>query len=139
MGDMQTLTTTLSIDFKKNRIRIFKEALHHLGDPKLVQLLVNPEKKWFAIRGVEQGAPSDLLHRISRKRLASDLSIEIYSRSFIESLRSICEELDMESCYHLPGVIVPQKRAMIFALKGAVLFDSDEVCHEREGTLQAES
>ena len=38
------VTPSILIDIKKNRIRIHKNTIHALGDPKYVLLLVNPKE-----------------------------------------------------------------------------------------------
>ena len=75
--------TTVTIDLKKARIRIFKTTIHALGDPKHIQLLVNPVNKTVAIRSVEKEVSGDQAHRV---KLVSGDSYEIYSRSFISKL-----------------------------------------------------
>ena len=39
----------LVIDAKKNRLRIYKTTLHELGDPKYIQLLVDPDQRNLVI------------------------------------------------------------------------------------------
>lgn len=43
-------TEILSFDTKKFRIRIHKSTIHALGNPKYIDLLVNPEKRLVAVR-----------------------------------------------------------------------------------------
>ena len=52
-----TVPATIVVDLKKFRIRIHRPTLHAIGDPKLIQLLVNPEKRAVAIRAVGHEAP----------------------------------------------------------------------------------
>ena len=40
MNEPSNLFTQISIDLKKFRIRVHKESLHLIGDPKYIQFLV---------------------------------------------------------------------------------------------------
>lgn len=42
-------TIQCTVDLKKNRIRIHKETLRQMGNPRYVQFLVNEEKQVFAM------------------------------------------------------------------------------------------
>lgn len=75
----------LSVDLKKNRIRIHKASLHQMGDPPYIQLLVNPERMEVAIRGVNYDAPQVQAHKVSQSKMLSDFSYEIYSMAFVKS------------------------------------------------------
>ena len=54
MAETNNLTTTISVDVKKYRIRVFKKALHQIGDPDFIRLLVNPTDMLVAIRAVDK-------------------------------------------------------------------------------------
>ena len=52
----------ISINFKRNLIRIHKATLDLLGQPEYIQLLVNPDDRTIAIM---KGISSDVLaHRV---------------------------------------------------------------------------
>lgn len=81
MSDQTRSTVTISVDLKKYRIRIFKALIHQMGDAKYVQLLVNPEEMAVALVFAEKESSGDQTHRLSLSTLASDNSVEIYSRA----------------------------------------------------------
>ena len=54
MRETEYNPVTLSIDLKKYRIRVHKSTLHLLGDPRYIQLLINPSDQIVAIRSVER-------------------------------------------------------------------------------------
>lgn len=57
MAEQIIRNTSIAIDVKKNRIRLHKPTLHMLGDPKLIQLLFDPQKMVLAIRCPEEEEP----------------------------------------------------------------------------------
>ena len=89
MEESTCLQTQVSIDFKKNRVRIHKESLRLIGDPKYIQFLVNVKESLVAIRGIDTDRHGSNAHRVNRTILASDFSFEIYSHSFTEKLRAV--------------------------------------------------
>ncbi len=110
-------STYLSVDLKKNRLRIHKNCLHQMGDPPYIQLLVNPESMAVAIRAVDFDAPELQAHKISQSRMASDFSHEIYSLSFVSELCSLLGDLDTNCTYRITGAVIPEKRLAVFSLK----------------------
>lgn len=108
---------SLSVDLKKYRIRIFKTTLHMLGDPPYIQLLVNPEIKMVAVKSVEHSVSGDQTHKVSRYILASDNSIEFYSRSFITRLIEVADHLDSGHTYKMTGEVIPSQRIALFEMK----------------------
>lgn len=110
-------STSVSIDLKKSRIRIFKTTIHALGDPKYIQLLVNPKNKTVAIRSVEKETAGDQAHRV---RLVSRDSYEIYSTPFVSKLYEIVGGLDPQYSYRMVGEIVPSQKLAVFSLNTLV-------------------
>lgn len=66
---MSNPTTTMCVDLKQFRIRIYKTTLHSLGDPKYIQILVNPNDKAVAIRSVDVEMSGDQTFRINFQQL----------------------------------------------------------------------
>lgn len=106
----------LSIDFKKNRIRVHKSVLHSLGDPKYIQLLVNPTSMEVAIRCIDIPLSGEPTHQISEKRLKSDNSYEIYSLPFLYKLAELVPETRSQGVFHLAGKVFTNKKMAIFSL-----------------------
>ncbi len=117
MADQNNIATTISVDLKKFRIRIYKSALHQIGDPSMIQLLVNPGELAVAIRAVDKEYSGDSVHRVRQKIMTSDNSVEIYSRSFIEQLCAVTGGLDSGKTYRISGTIIPSEKVALFSLK----------------------
>ena len=110
------LFTQISIDLKKFRIRVHKESLHLIGDPKYIQFLVNIDSRLVAIRAVEKEQVDLQTHKVDQTRMESDFSFEIYSRPFIERL---CKEFDClgeGNSYRLTGTAIQSERIAVFPL-----------------------
>ena len=110
----ESTQTSVTIDIKKARIRIFKTTIHALGDPKYIQLLVNPNNRTVAIRFVEKETSGDQAHKV--KIVTGDSSYEIYSRAFISKLYQICGGLDPKYSYRMTGEIVPKQKMAVFSM-----------------------
>ncbi len=111
------MSTTMAVDLKKYRIRIHKATIHQLGDPKYIQLLVNPKTMEVAIRCVEKEFSGDQTHKVNTHRMKSDNSYEIYSRTFTTKLCEIIGGLEANYSYRFFGNILPAQRAAVFSLK----------------------
>lgn len=74
----------ISIDPRKNRIRIYKRTIRLFEIPKYVQILVNPQNSIIAIQCLDT-RPAHQYHRIQWKKLENRNSYEIYS-SFLVPL-----------------------------------------------------
>ena len=121
----ESTNTTVTIDLRKARIRIFRHTIHALGDPKYIQLLVNPTNKTVAICNVDEEASNHLAHKV--KMVTGDASYEIYSRSFIAKLYEIVGSLDPQSSYRLSGHIVAGKRLAVFSMDTLTRIEVKEV------------
>ncbi len=110
-----SVPATIVVDMKKFRIRIHRPTLHAIGDPKLIQLLVSPEKRAVAIRAVGHEAPADQVHRIVQRRLQTENSYEIYSRSFVLKLMQITGDVEAD-VYRLTGSALPDAGTAMFSL-----------------------
>lgn len=117
MNDIKGIPVSISIDLKKYRIRIHKSMLHVMGDPKYIQLLVDPESMAVAVKAVDKKASGDQTHIINHKTLKSDNSVEIYSRTFISKLNDVAGSLDDGNLYHMPGVLIYSERLAVFSMK----------------------
>ena len=116
MTETPNPAVTISVDLKKYRIRIYKSMLRLLGDPTYIQLLVNPDNKCVAIRGVEKAVPGDQSEKIKPQRLMADNSYELYSMSFVKKLISVVGNLEMNCSYRLTGNIVSSHNMAVFSM-----------------------
>lgn len=118
MNKQASLQPILSIDLKKNRIRIHKQTLHLLGDPEYIQLLVNPDARLIAIR---RSIRKDYLaHRV---RLTNSICYELYSRELIQTLQQVNAGLETNKGYRIYGKYNPKECVAHFAMDNIVLFN----------------
>lgn len=117
-SDIQHSHIAISIDFKKNRVRIHKKTLALLGMPKYIQFLVNPTKMIFAINSVERANPKDQIHKITTTKTAKD-SYDIYSLSLINNLYAILKNINKSRTYRFMGEIQSDKQMALFSLNSA--------------------
>ena len=108
--------TQMSIDLKKFRIRVHKESLHLIGDPKYIQFLVNVSSRQIAIRAVENEKVDFQSYRVDQNRMDSDSSFEIYSRPFIKRLCNEFKCFDKGKSYNLTGTVVESEKIVVFPL-----------------------
>jgi len=113
----KNIVTNISIDLKKMRIRIYKTTLHYLGDPKYIQLLVNPKTQMLALRSVEKDTPLGQAHKVNIENISPDDSYEIYSGSFLTKLCEIADIADQNCTYKLTGNVIPAEKIAVFPLK----------------------
>ena len=124
MSDTPNQITQISIDLKKYRIRIHKESLHLIGDPKYIQILVNINSRMVAIRAVESGKVDLQTFKVDQNCINSDFSYEIYSRHFITRL---CNEFDCfkkSECYRLTGTAIESERMAVFTIDSLQKIDN---------------
>ena len=117
MGGTDKTSATISIDLRRYGIRLHRSALRNLGDPKYIQLLVNPVDGIVAIRTAERSLSGDQVHRIIEKRWQSDSGYEIYSKSFVLKLSDIAGGLDDGYSYRLQGQTIPAEKIAVFPLR----------------------
>ena len=117
MNESTCLSTCISVDIKKYRIRLHKAMLHLLENPPYVQLLVNPAERIVAIRAITKQAAGDQSHRINQKALSSDNSVEIYSRTFISKLCTVMPDLNEGNSYRINGEIILSEKIALFPLE----------------------
>lgn len=117
MNDVFSTAVTMAVDTKKYGIRIHKVLFRQLGEPRHIQLLVNPDEGVVAIRTVEKEMSSGQTHRIIEKRMQSESSYEIYSRLFIRKLREVEPNIEDGCSYRLSGSIIPPLKTAVFSLR----------------------
>lgn len=118
MTNIDIATPVIFIDQKKCRIRIHKCTLHQLGDPKFIQILINPDIPTVIIRCA--GYSDKLVHRIVSNNFNSRQSYELYSRYFVKKLHNVCPEWDNNKSYKICGKIIPFENIAYFDLRKAV-------------------
>jgi len=124
MIEISPQLTQLSIDIKKNRIRVHKESLHLIGDPKYIQILVNIKSRLIAIRAVESDQTDLQSYRIDQNRMESEFSFEIYSSPFIQKLCNEFKCFKKGKCYRLTGTAVGFEKTVVFNIDSLQEIDS---------------
>ncbi len=89
---------TISIDLKKNRIRIHKKTLRYLNNPNYVYLLIHPGKKVLAIKGCSKKRRDAV-----RIDYDNNKDCEIYSFELIAQMALLKPKVDELSTYRLYG------------------------------------
>lgn len=116
MTEQVVRNISIAIDVKKNRIRLHKPTLHLLGDPSLIQLLLDPHKMVLAIRCPEVAEPGGQEIKIGPHNFLGDNTCELYSRSLLMRMRAIPGVMPKECSYRLTGYVSTKKRVAVFPL-----------------------
>lgn len=114
----------ISIDPKKNRIRVFKKTLRALGMPKYIQILVNPDTSVIAIQCMDT-RPLHQYHRIKWKELETRRNYEVYSSFLVDKLKEVCVDWSRHEAYRVIGRYYSTSRVAAFDLKNAVPFSGE--------------
>lgn len=118
MGNAKGNRPAIFIDQKKHRIRVYKRTLHLLGDPKFIQLLINPDDLIIIVRAVNRS--DSMTHRIVWKNFISKQSYEITSRYLIQKMQSVCTNWKADESYRLFGEMIPSENIARFDLSDVV-------------------
>ena len=114
---------TLSIDLKRNLIRIHKVTLNALGKPDYIQLMVNPCDKSIAIM---KGSCTDrLAHHVCYNRIKKGQSFELYSNILLRNLMSISEQCKAMKAYRIYGSYLPDYEIVRFFIDDCILYGSE--------------
>ena len=119
MSSKTGMVANLTLDMKRNRIRIYRATLRALGDPAYIQFLINPEELYIAILGSEIPLSGGTANRVEipNSRLDGKLSVEFYSAALLDGIYSIFGVLDREYNYRLTGEIDQVNRVAYFSLR----------------------
>lgn len=117
----------LSIDFKKNRIRIHKHTLHLLGDPDYIQLLINPSSRMIAIR--KSVRDDYLAHRVKHQQVGTKNCYELYSTHLMHTLFLVNENWSKGESYRFYGDFHPKEGIAQFSMDKGMLV-TDLLCKE---------
>lgn len=121
---MSVVTTQISIDLKKGRIRIHKESLRLIDSPKYIQFLVSVDRSMLAIRGIDTDSSGSAAIRII-PQLQADY--EIYSTSLVEKIASAFDVFEETCTYRLTGTVLAEERAVVFPVLTLQKFDPERI------------
>lgn len=111
----------ISLDWKKSRIRIYKETLYQIGKPDNICLMVNPESMTIAIQATPYSI--GITHKLDWKMLQGARSVELYSRAFLSRLFNMKLDWDMEHSYRIYGKVNHQMNVAEFNIADAISID----------------
>ncbi len=121
MNRQPSLKPILSVDLRKNRIRIHKQTLHMMGDPEYIQLLVNPETHIIAVR---KSIREDFLaHKVSKAQLSSKNCYELYSKILVRQLCKVNTDWDKNETYRIYGELFPEQGLASFDMTETILLN----------------
>ena len=106
----------LSIDLKKHRIRIHRNTMRILGEPKYVLIMVNPEERTIALS--RSAASEKRAHKIPPPRKDGRQEYEFYSTSLVQSLSRLNKYWHESGKYRM--------NAEYIATEGIVVFRMDQ-------------
>lgn len=94
----------ISIDLKKDRIRIHKKTLHAIGDPQYILLLINPKDRTIVI--LRSNQDDQRAFRLPQTRPDEKQCFELHSKALIQNLRSMCDDWIDDYSYRIYGDVV---------------------------------
>ena len=113
----------LSIDLKKNRIRVHKVTLELLGNPEYILLMVNPHSQVIA---VQSSNPKDYLaHRVNMEVFADGNCYELYSQKLVNRLCKVNSDWKRNMCYRIYGHLEQHNNIACFRMQDITPINSD--------------
>jgi hypothetical protein len=125
MNNQISLQPILSIDLKKNRIRIHKSTLHMLGDPEYIQLLVNPSAQIIAVR--RSIREDHLSHHIKHQQLSTKNCCEIYSTDLLQTLLNVNCRWQNKQAYRIYGELNQKEGIAHFSMNDFVILNRGKI------------
>lgn len=114
-------TPSITLDFKKYRIRITKQTVNMMRYPDNIQILVNPEHKLIALRATENKSKDS--QKIKRGPEYKREEYELFSKNFLEELLSISSDLKAGKTYRVTGSFIDSENMSIFDINSARLLE----------------
>lgn len=114
----------LSIDPRRNCIRIHKRTLHLLGDPEYIQLLVNPDARLIAI--MRSTRADNLAHKVKYNRGTDRNCYELYSTNLLQHLQRVTNDWPDNTGYRIYGDYNQRNGIAQFSMDNIVLINEPE-------------
>ena len=105
---------SLTIDGKKNRLRIAKPTMKALGEPRMVQLLFNPTERIIVVRAAKEQTPGGQELYVHLSKPGGDY--DFYSMPFVRKLRSTYPEMQERCTYRFYGEAIEKQHLAMFPL-----------------------
>lgn len=115
----------MTIDCKKPRLRIHKSTIHQMGNPKYIQLMINPRHRRIALRGVDRHIPGQHEIRVDRQVANTEDCVDWYSTHLIHELQTAFREIEHGCSYNLTGALIAKEKAAFFDISSLTLIEPD--------------
>ena len=119
MENKKATQPAISIDFKQNRIRIYKRTLRCIGEPEYILLLINPEELTLAI--LRSDNTDKNAHRLPRRQFMNKNSFEIHSKPLMSRLLDVCSDWHDNHLYRIHGELIQNESVVQFSLRNAFI------------------
>ncbi|WP_287993562.1 hypothetical protein [Ruminococcus sp.] len=117
------------IDQRKKRIRIHRTTLKMLGDPKYIQLLIDPNRTVLVIRRCDKSSQLALKLPNSKSQCC-----ELYSTNLVDLFYDICSKWDESSQYRLIGKLNKDNSFAYFRMQDSNKISDTEVTDDESYT-----
>ena len=117
MQDKETSNLGILIDLKKKRIRIHRNTLRAIGDPRHVLLLVNPDVRTVAVMSTT--AADKRGHKVYTSPESNRKAYELYSTSLIRNLSILNPNWQEPFKYRMQGEMIPNEGTVVFRMDAA--------------------
>lgn len=121
MNEICEKNPVILLDRMKSRIRIYRQTLHLMGDPKYVIFLVNPEQRTIVLCKSYQ--EDKLAHRIDWAHLSGHTCCEVYSIGLMRALQSLFPRTSENLSYRILGRMVPNYGIAQFKMDDSIPLD----------------
>lgn len=105
----------ISLDFKKSRIRIYKQTLGYMGNPAYVHLLIDPKERQIGLISSKVRTPD--AHKVDLEKLGPDNSFELYSKYLFMNIQDLHPSIDKHYSYRLTGKMISNRSLAVFPLQ----------------------
>ena len=127
MCDPDENRAMLTIDLKKNRLRVHKPVLKMLGSPPFVELLFSTRRGAIVILKCEKRIPGGKEIPVLFDKPANSGTFNIYSKELLTRIRTEFSGLDQNGIYHLSGVAVSGEDGICFPLSTLRSMEASDV------------
>lgn len=105
---------TLLIDFRLNRIRVHKKTLKVMGNPGLIQFLINPQNQSLILCAGTEKDP--LSQKINWQKVTNGRCCEFYSKHLVETIKgTFFPDIEFRA-YRFYGEIIESESIIYFSL-----------------------
>lgn len=116
MSEITDRKIMMSIDLKKNRLRVHRQTMNLLGSPSFVQLLFSPKQGAIVILKCEKQTPQGQEIPVVLDKPGPSGTFDIYCKELISRIRHEFGGLDQPGLYHLRGYSVHDETGVCFPL-----------------------